>query len=442
MDEHALFCFKCPIEQPYIKADAPEPVERDILIEAYLQDTMRVDPGLLCHTHFILILDISGSMDDLLEPNKTKLQSVIEAGAHVIDGLKGDDLISIITFTNTERVFCWAEPTHSQESLKARISEIYQYPRSSTNLAPALKKAKQKLAELQSQKKDMATKLLILTDGQIHDLEACLPLADEFHCSGIDIDTLGIGREFLGEEMERLTSGFMEKLENESQTIAVFERSLRTLQNTIATKVKVELDPTEGVEIRGIAKISPDIKLMPYQSRVISFENVDRNRRYAAVVRTLIDPAPLGEKAILTCTLSFDIPKKGIIEESIERVVAVHFTNDPNKYREAPNGEVLHASTYYTIALRAQEIQENSGNTELIMRNLKLIINRLKKIGDLETMARWEAVKDDYIQKGEFSLEEYNKVSVSKSKTSTAYSALPPPEVTLNDGGFDDGLTW
>ncbi len=442
MDENSLFCFKCLIEQPYIKSDAPEPVERDILIEAYLQDNLRVDPSLLCHTHFILVLDISGSMDDLLEPNKTKLQAVVEAATHVIDGIKGDDLISIITFTNTERVFCWAEPVSMQEELKSKITEIYNYPRSSTNLAPALKKARQKLSELQNQKKDMATKLLILTDGQIHDVEACEPLAEEFHKLGMDIDTLGIGVEFHGEEMERLTSGFMEKLENVSQTVAVFERSLRTLQNTIATKVKVELDPTEGVEIRGIAKISPDIKLMPHQNRIISFENVDRNRRYASVIRTLIDPAPLGEKAILTCTLTFDIPKKSINEETIERVVAVHFTNDPNKYREAPSGEVLHASTYYTIALRAQEIQENNGNTELIMRNLKLIINRLKKIGDLETMGRWEAVKDDYIRKGEFSLEEYNKVSVSKSKTSTAYSALPPPETSGGDGGFDDELTW
>lgn len=442
MDENSLFCFKCPIEQPYTKADAPEPVERDILIEAYLQDNLRVDPGLLCHTHFVLILDISGSMDDPLEPNKTKLEAVVEAASHVIDGIKGEDLISIITFTNTERVFCFAEPASSQEFLKSRINEIYNYPRSSTNLAPALRKAKQKLEELHSQQKDMATKLLILTDGQIHDLETCEPYVEEFHKSGIDIDTLGIGIEFHGEEIEKLTSGFMEKLENTGQTVSVFERCLRTLQNTIATKVKVELDPTEGVEIRGIAKISPDIKLMPHQTRIISFENVDRNRRYAAVVRVLIDPAPIGEKAILTCTLNFDVPKKGISEASIERVVAVHFTNDINKCREAPNGEVLHASTYYTIALRAQEIQENSTNTELIMRNLKLIINRLKKISDLETMQRWEAVKDDYIRKGEFSLEEYNKVSVSKSKTSTAYSALPPPEVTGSQGGFDDEFTW
>ena len=442
MDNDMLFCFKCLIEQPYVKADAPEPVERDILVEAYLQDDLRVDPGLLCNTHFLLILDISGSMDDKLEANKTKLKAVIEAAAHVIDGIKGQDLISIITFTNTEKVFCWAEPTSSRESLKNRLGEIYNYPRGSTNLAPALKKAAVKLQQLENDKKDIATKLLILTDGQIHDVETCEPLAEEFHKNGIDIDTMGIGIDFRGEDMEKLTSGFMEKLENASQTRSVFERSLRTLQNTIATKVKVELDTTEGVEIRGIAKISPDIKLISHSTQVLSFENVDRNRRYAAVIRMLIDPAPIGEKAILTCTLNFDIPKKDIIDESIERVIAVHFTNEQAKYREAPNGEVLHASTYYTIAMRAQEIQENSENTDLIMRNLKLIINRLKKIGDFETMARWEAVRDDYIEKEEFSLEEYNKVSVSKSKTSSAYSALPPPEVHDLDDGFDDELTW
>ena len=442
MDNDTLFCFKCPIEQPYIKADAPEPVERDILIEAYLRDELRVNPSLLCHTHFILIPDISGSMDDKLEADKSKLEAVIDAARHVIEGIRGEDLISIITFTNKERVFCWAEPASSRENLLNKIAEIYQYQRGATNLAPALKQAKKQLQELTNQKKDMATKLLILTDGQIHDVETCEPIAGEFHDSGIDIDTLGIGIEFHGEEMEKLTSGFMEKLENASQTTAVFERSLRTLQNTIATKVKVELDPTEGVEIRGIAKISPDIKLLR-NTRVLSFENVDRNRRYAAVVRTLIDPAPMGEKAILTCTLSFDIPKKNIIDEAIERVVAVQFTTDQSKYREAPNSEVLHASTYYTIAMRAQEIQENSENKDLIMRNLKLIINRLKKIGDNETMGRWEAVKEDYIKKGEFSLEEYNKVCISKSKTSTAYSALPPPEICMDDDmDFDDELTW
>lgn len=442
MDNDKLFCFKCPIEHSYIKADAPEPVERDILLEAYLEDELRVDPGLLCNTHFILNLDISGSMDDKLEEDKTKLDAVIEAAAHVIDGIKGDDLISIITFTNTEKVFCWGEATYAKDKLKERLEEIYDYPRGSTNLAPALKRTHMKLKEMEAQHKDMATKLLILTDGEIHDVDDCVRMVAEFHKNGIDIDTLGIGADFHGEDMEKLTSGFMEKLENASQTTSVFERSLRTLQNTIATKVRVELDTTEGVEIRGIAKISPDIKLLPQNTKIVSFENVDRNRRYAAVIRTLIDPAPIGEKAILTCTLCFDIPKRGIIDESIEQVVEVNFTNDASKYQEAPNAEVLHASTYYTIAMRAQEIQENSENIDLIMRNLKLIINRLKKIGDIETMARWEAVKDDYIKKGEFSLEEYNKVSVSKSKTSTAYSALPPPEISTQDGGFDDEWTW
>ncbi|HON45853.1 MAG TPA: vWA domain-containing protein, partial [Planctomycetota bacterium] len=427
MESDKLFCFKCPIEHSYIKADAPEPVERDILLEAYLEDELRVDPGLLCNIHFILILDISGSMDDKLEADETKLDAVIEAAAHVIDGIKGEDLISIITFTNTEKVFCWAEPTYAKEKLKGRLDEIYDYPRGSTNLAPALKRTHKLLKEMESKNQDTAIKLLILTDGEIHDVEDCVRLAHEFHKKGIDIDTMGIGTDFHGEDMEKLTSGFIEKLENANQTTSVFERSLRTLQNTIATKVRVELDTTEGVEIRGIAKISPDIKLLAHNTKIVSFDNVDRNRRYAAVIRTLIDPAPIGEKAILTCTLCFDIPKKGIMEESIEKVVAVNFTNDPEKYQEAPNAEVLHASTYYTIAIRAQEIQENSDNIDLIMRNLKLIINRLKKIGDMETMARWEAVRDDYIQKGEFSLEEYNKVSVSKSKTSTAYSALPPP---------------
>jgi hypothetical protein len=94
---------------------------------------------------------------------------------------------------------------------------------------------------------------------------------------------------------------------------------------------------------------------------------------------------------------------------------------------------VVHASTYYTVAIRAQEIQENSENKELIMRNLKLIINRLQKIGDTENMMRWQAIRDDYVRKGDFSLEEYNRVSVFKSKTSAAYFALPPPEVCVDE---------
>lgn len=430
MDIDSIVSFKCLVEHPYLKADNPVPVERNILVEAYLQDDLRVDPNLLCHTHFILILDISGSMDDPIEANKTKLEAVIEAASHILGGIKKGDLISIITFTNKERVFCWAEPASSNQVLQSKLKEIYNYPRGATNLAPAMREVKKSLQLTQGQKRDMATKFLILTDGEIHDVEDCEPLSREFQEAGIDIDTMGIGAEFHGEEMEKLTSGFMEKLESSKQTLAVFERSLRTLQNTVATKVKVELDPTEGIEIRGIAKISPDIKLLPSRTRTISFENVDRNRRYAAVVRTLIEPAAVGEKAIMTCTLNFDIPKKGIIDETLERVVAVQFTNDEQKYSSSPNSEVVHASSYYTVAIRAQEIQENSDNKELTMRNLKLLINLMKKIGDLETMTRWEAVKDDFIRKREFSLEEYNRISVSKSKTSTTYASLPPPEVS------------
>lgn len=440
LDAESIFSFKCAIEQVYLRSDAPDPLEKDILIEAYLQDELRVKPELLCNTHFILMLDISGSMDDILEENKTKLEAVVQAACHVIDQLQDHDLISVITFTTEEKLFCWAEPVNNKEKLRNKITEIYEYPRGSTNLFPALKLAKQKLQRMKNSAQNVATKLLILTDGMIHDVESCEPEARHFHEQGIDIDTLGIGADFRGEEMELLTSGFMEKLENAAQTMAVFERSLRILQNTVATKVKVELETTHGVEIRGIAKISPDIKMVNYQSNTISFENVDRNRRYAAVVRTLIDPGLIGEKAIMTATLGFDIPKQNIFDEVIERIVVVNFTSDQARLSEPPNSEVIHASTYYTIAIRAQEIQDNSENKDLIMRNLKLIINRLKKIGDMETMARWEAVRDSYISKGQFSLEEYNSVAVSKSKTSAAYSALPPPDIL--DEHYDDELAW
>ncbi len=440
MDGEEIFNFECPIEKAYIKSDSPEPVERDILIEAYLKDELRVNPDLLCHTHFILVLDISGSMNDPLESSKTKLEAVLEATSHVIGELKDKDLVSIITFSNNEKIFCWGQSGKERNKLKHRLKEIYKYPRGATNLSPALKVTQEKLEEMSSQNYSMATKLLLLTDGRIHDVEMCEPLAHEFQEEGIDIDTMGIGEDFHGEDMDRLTSGFMETLENAGQTKAVFEKSLRILQNTVATKVKVELAPTQGVEIRGMAKISPDVQLISTDKRIILFENVDRNRRYAAVVRALIDSSEMGEKAVLTITLSFDIPKKNIIDESIERVVVVHFLNDETKLSQPPNSEVIHASTYYTIALRAQEIQENNDNTELVMRNLKLMINRLKKIGDMETMTRWEAVRDDYIKKGEFSLEEYNKVAVSKTKTSTAYSALPPPDTW--DEAYDDDLTW
>lgn len=440
LDGESFFNFNCTIEQTHLRSDAPDPLEKDILIEAYLQDKLRIDPSLLCNTHFILMLDISGSMDDMLEENKTKLEAVVEAASHVINQLHDQDLISIITFTTEEKLFCWAEPVTNKEQLQNRIFEMYEYPRGATNLYPALKLAQKKLREMKKNSHNVATKLLILTDGMIHDVETCEPQARQFHDEGIDIDTLGIGADFRGEEMELLTSGFMEKLENAAQTVAVFERSLRTLQNTVATKVKVELETTHGVEIRGVAKISPDIKLVSYQSNTLSFENVDRNRRYAAVIRTLIDPGLIGEKAILTATLSFDIPKQDVCDEVIEKIVVVNFTNDQALLSEPPNSEVIHASTYYTIAMRAQEIQDNSENKDLIMRNLKLIVNRLKKIGDMEAMARWEAVRDSYIRKGQFSLEEYNNVSVSKSKTSAAYSALPPPDII--DEHYDDDLAW
>merc|ERR1712170_309198 len=104
LDAESIFSFKCAIEQVYLRSDAPDPLEKDILIEAYLQDELRVKPELLCNTHFILMLDISGSMDDILEENKTKLEAVVQAACHVIDQLQDHDLISVITFTTEEKL--------------------------------------------------------------------------------------------------------------------------------------------------------------------------------------------------------------------------------------------------------------------------------------------------------------------------------------------------
>jgi Ca-activated chloride channel homolog len=252
---------------------APFGVTTEVATTPWNTDTLLVRVGIkafdqaratLPPANLVFLVDVSGSMD---EPNKLPLLKI--ALRLLVDQLKPEDHVSLVTYASGTRVVL--EPTSGRERDRIRAAIDQLTPGGSTagaaGIALAYQMARQGFIQ------DGINRILLATDGDfnvgITDFSQLKGMVEERRKSGVSLSTLGFGVGNYDEErMEQMADAgdgnysYIDTL-NEAQKVLVEEGS--STLSIVARDVKVQMEFNPAVV--------GEYRLIGYENRALARED-------------------------------------------------------------------------------------------------------------------------------------------------------------------------
>ena len=136
--------------------------------------------------NFSLVLDRSGSMSG------PKIKQLREAVRTMIGRLEPTDTVSVVVFNAHTDVIIPATAAHNKAVLAERVGKLE--AGGGTTMAPAMRAGLAEIAKNLSP--GVASRLIVLTDGQTTREEECREEADRVAAAGVPLVALGLGSDW------------------------------------------------------------------------------------------------------------------------------------------------------------------------------------------------------------------------------------------------------
>ena len=213
-------------------------------------------------TNIVLLVDVSGSMQ-----SERKLPLVIESVEALIDNLRPDDTVSIVTYAGYDRVMLEPTPVKRAAKIRRAIHSTDDFFKGgSTNAEAGIVKAYE-LAE-QALKPDGNNRVIILTDGDFNvgkTGDALFETIDSYRAKGISLTCMGYGLgNYHDHHMENLSkrgNGNYFYVDSIEEAERVFGTDLASTLEVIAADVKIQVAFDPAVVKR--------YRLVGYENRVM-----------------------------------------------------------------------------------------------------------------------------------------------------------------------------
>ncbi len=236
----------------------------------------RVDPASRPPAHLTFVIDTSGSMreDGKLEMVKGSLRTLV-------DNLRADDQIAIVSFSDSAEVVLGATPAKQRQTILNAIDQLT--PTSSTNAEAGLilgyQLADQMRATSPSGSQTPNIDRVILASDGVANVgptgpEAILARIKEATTKGIDLVTIGVGTTSYNDAMmERLADGgdgFSAYIDSQAAGDRLFRDRLVSTLQTVArdAKIQVEFDP----------RVVATYRLLGFENRTVADSQFRNNK--------------------------------------------------------------------------------------------------------------------------------------------------------------------
>lgn len=204
-----------------------------------------------------LVIDKSGSMADA-----DKLVRVKAAMQTLVSQLRPTDTLSIVLFDSEARVLLPAQKLADKDRVKRMIGEVE--PGSSTNLNAGLMLGFEQAMRVRDP--EATNRVVLLTDGianqGVTDPELISRAAKEFLRKGIDLSTVGVGRDLnqdLLQELARSGRGLYHFVADPKDIEKVFVKELQSLLSPVAKAPTLEIRFGEGFVLEHVYGYEPRI---------------------------------------------------------------------------------------------------------------------------------------------------------------------------------------
>ncbi len=223
-----------------------------------------------------LVIDSSGSMREpggrAAAPRESvgretegaplsKLETAIAATQTLLSNLnlRPSDLISIIQFDDVARVLLPLSPLENGRNARAALETLKSYS-GGTQLAHGLRAARGELSRILQG--GVAQRVILLTDGQAFDPQACRVAAAELAQAEAPLACIGIGDDYNEEllrDLAEIGRGRPYHLPDIEQLDEIFQTEVQNSVREVVTGLRAEVQVVKGVALDSVTRIYPDL---------------------------------------------------------------------------------------------------------------------------------------------------------------------------------------
>ncbi len=379
-------------------------------------------PAVRLPLNFSLVLDRSGSMSG------PKIKQLREAVQTMIGRLEPTDTVSVIAFNAHTDVIIPATAAYNKPALAERVGKLE--AGGGTTMAPAIRAGLAEIAKHLSP--HVASRLIVLTDGQTTREEECRDEADRVAAAGVPLIALGLGSDWnedllldLAQRTGELGDAYL--IRRPDDVGPIFDQVF-TQMKVVAQELAFRLLLVQGVEARRVWQVSPlikDITLGAVRGRTVLFGLPELAESGAGfLVELLVPPRNPGQYRFAQAELTYQVAGQAGAQTARVDLTA-EVTTDPNLPRQV-NGRVMNIVEKVTAFKLQTQALDDAARQDIAnaTRKLRAAHTMLLEQGEME-LARNALAEAQRLERGqEVSSEGRKTIRLSSSKT----VRLTPPD--------------
>ncbi len=300
-------------------------------------------------SNIAIVLDKSGSMDG------DKIERAIEAAMLAVDILGDDDILSIITYSDSVEVLVPATKVSDRLSIKRKIASIRS--EGSTALFAGVSKGADEVVKFFD--RNRVNRVILLSDGLANvgpeSPQALGELGASLRRIGISVTTIGLGLGYNEDLMVRLaqkSDGNHAFVENSRDLARIFEYEFSDILSVVAQDVNIEIECLEGIRpVRILGRDADVIGNKVY----MSLNQLYSSQEKYFLLEVDVDPFQAVESvdvARIQMSYSNTVTRE---KKKLDRMGSISFTDDNSIVEENIDKESMVSVVTQVVAEKSEE---------------------------------------------------------------------------------------
>lgn len=351
----------------------------------------------------VLVVDTSYSMEEA-----NKLQLAISAAHSLIDDrrLIPEDRLAIVSFDEYAKTIMPLKSLTNKQEAHQAIDSLK--TGGGTHMGDGLKAARKQLNSLS---KEVAKRVIVLTDGQTFDEPICESLAPQFSLENTPIITIGVGSEYNQELLFKLADTSQGRSYHLSEDMVelsqIIEVEVSSTTKEVITDLQASISTIHGISFNGISRIYPNLAEVNLSESRQLLGNIVAGDYTIFILDFDVSIVEISgdNRKIAQIGLSGHAPALNKFKEFPVQNLEIQFTNDETKIALV-NEEVLGYVQQKNLTNMVQQAtqQANLNNSAQAGQTLQSAINMTKRLGNSGVTKILENALDELNQTGNISV--------------------------------------